>query len=153
MKTFSLFLLLVWASFLGLPFAYAKNRDEGMTPVHGLYVPKGNPEAGRKAFQDMKCTACHWVANDAELSQGGPVADKPGPLLGPKQAAFSRGWLADSIIAPSHTIAPHSNGVSDQSELSRMGDFTETMTVRQLIDIVAYLRSLKQPNTAGNLKQ
>lgn len=139
----------VFFLFISVPL-YAVNRDEGMTPIQGLYIKKGNAEAGREAFKAMKCTACHWVANDAELSQG-PVADKAGPLLGPKQAKFSRGWLADSIISPSHTIASQSNGLADESELSRMGDFTETMTVRQLIDIVAYLRSLgkpKQPVTA-----
>lgn len=129
-----LFSLLIISS---LSFA---NRDENMQPADGLFIPYGDPVAGEKAFTELKCTSCHWVQNKANLNP--PVAEKIGPVLGKKQAGYAAGWIANSIISPSHTIAVDSNGESDGSELSRMGDFTETMTVRQMIDIVAYIKSL-----------
>jgi hypothetical protein len=49
--------------------------------------------------------------------------------------------LAESIIAPQHEVAEGLEGVR-QGQLSRMGDWTEAMTVRQWLDIVAYLKSL-----------
>ena len=130
------------AAVLGLtliPLSHA-DRDEGMTPAEGFFLPKGNPEAGKKAFVRLKCTSCHWVQNEMDLSQ--PVTAKAGPMLGDQQARYSAGWITNSIVSPSHTIALDSNGKAENSELSRMGDFTEVMTVRQLIDIVAYIQSL-----------
>ena len=52
----------------------------------------------------------------------------------------SREQLAEAILAPSHVIR---EGVADVDlpELSRMGDYTEALTVRQLIDVVTYVKS------------
>jgi hypothetical protein len=69
-----------------------------------------------------------------------PVVDPPGPELGVEHAQQSAGLLATSIIAPSHFV-PADRIANGEDRLSPMGDFTETMTVRQLIDMVAYLRS------------
>lgn len=126
------------------PVVANANRDEGMTPAEGFFIPKGDATRGKKSFADLKCTACHWVANEADLSKG-PVAEKLGPMLGSKQAAYAKGWLLNSIVSPSHTIAIQSDGQSDNSELSRMGDFREVMTVKQLFDIVEYLKSVGEP--------
>ena len=130
----------------GLVYA---SRDEGMNPADGFFLPDGDPKAGKQAFAQLKCTSCHWIANDLKLSE--PVAEKPGPVLGFSQANYAPGWLANSIVSPSHTIALNSDGMAENSELSRMGDFTETMTVRQLIDVVAYLRSLGEEARVKNL--
>ena len=46
-----------------------------------------------------------------------------------------------SIFAPSHEISANLRGPRED-ELSPMGDFSEAMTIRQFIDLVAYLRSL-----------
>jgi hypothetical protein len=51
--------------------------------------------------------------------------------------------LAESILAPSHRVAEGVEGVR-RGELSRMGDWSEVMTVRQWLDIVAYVRSLAE---------
>ncbi len=64
-----------------------------------------------------------------------------GPELGSEQASLKACELAESIIAPSHRISAEVQ-LASEGNLSPMGDFTETMTVRQLIDLVAYLKSL-----------
>jgi hypothetical protein len=122
------------------PLVYG-DRDQGMLPAEGLFLPEGNPPDGKKAFERLKCNACHWVQNELDFSA--PVAAKVGPILGTEQANYAPGWIANSIISPSHTLAVNWNGEADGSELSRMGDFRETMTVRELFDIVAYIESLK----------
>ncbi|MBI3312829.1 MAG: cytochrome c [Candidatus Omnitrophica bacterium] len=132
---FFLFILI----FSGSGFA-AIDRDEGMAPADGFFLPEGDGVRGKKAFMDLKCTSCHWVQNELNLSA--PVAEKSGPILGTKQAAYAPGWIANSITSPSHTIGFDTDGQADESDLSRMGDFTETMTVRQMIDLVAYIKSL-----------
>lgn len=49
---------------------------------------------------------------------------------------------ASSIVAPSHEIGPEARKMME-GELSPMGDFSDAMSVRQLIDLVAYLDSLE----------
>ena len=51
-----------------------------------------------------------------------------------------------AIIVPSHNI-PADLQAATEDDLSPMGDYTEVMTVRQLADVVAYLR------TAGGNEQ
>ena len=133
------FILILFLGWMGYLFA---DRDNNMVPADGFFLPKGNAEAGRQAFLHMKCSSCHWVANDMQVPD--PVTAKAGPMLGPKQAAYAPGWIANSIVSPSHTIARGSEGKAEGGELSRMADFTQTMTVRELIDLVAYIQSLKQ---------
>lgn len=118
-------------------FPVFANRDANMEPASDFFLPKGNPEAGRKAFKDLQCNACHGIENDPELANPSGL----GPLLGAQQAAYSSGWIANSMVSPSHTIAL---GAEDQGEdePSLMGDFKDRMTVQQLIDLTAYLKSL-----------
>lgn len=139
-----LILLLILAPALTL-FA---NRDENMEPAEGFFLQKGDVAAGEKAFADLKCTACHWVANNTDLKP--PVAQKWGPMLGYKQAGYAEGWIANSIVSPSHTISRNFEGKYEDEELSRMGDFTEVMTVRQMIDLVAYIKSLGSENRGSD---
>ncbi len=98
-----------------------------------FFFPDGDPEAGRTAFGQMQCYACHGVIGD-DFPE--PHATPPLPTpLGPDLAALSRGQVAEAIIAPYHPIP-------DDLEAPQMGDYSEAMTVRQLIDIIAYLESL-----------
>lgn len=142
-RTISLILIL-FLGWIGYLFA---GRDEGMAPADGFFLPKGSAEDGRKAFNHLKCSACHWAANDMQVPD--PITAKAGPMLGPKQAAYAPGWIANSIVSPSHTIARNSEpGKTEGGELSRMPDFSQTMTVRELIDLIAYIQSLKQAQPA-----
>ncbi len=104
-----------------------------------LVVPVGDPQAGREAFAALNCTSCHAVQGDRDLAQ--PVAMVPVPVLGSTHGKMSPGKLASSIVSPSHTVSKEV-AVQTEGELSPMGDLTEAMTVRQLIDLVAFLRSL-----------
>lgn len=112
--------------------------SQAATEVEVLNLPEGDELRGRQVFKELKCNVCHAVAGDAELKNS--VAAKSGPVLGLKQATYKARFLAQSIIDSSHAIAP---GFKDKENpgQSRMGDFTETMTIRQLSDVAAYLKS------------
>ncbi len=142
MRRRKFFLIGMAVFFLSVPVLWAAGKDEGMHPANGFFIPEGDAVKGRAAFERLKCATCHRVEKDAAFTP--PVASKPAPKLGAKQAHYSRGWIANSIVSPSHTIVWDSDGKAEDSELSRMGDFTETMTVRELIDLVAYIKSLEK---------
>jgi hypothetical protein len=105
-----------------------------------MAFPVGDPDRGRLAFVIYRCTSCHPVSGDAGLPE--PVAVGVAPELGGQQAGLKACELAESIVSPSQRVDPAVLARAD-GELSPMGDLSETMTVRQLIDLVAYLKSLR----------
>ena len=107
-----------------------------------LTLPKGDPNAGRAAFLALSCTSCHRVAGEEGFPE--PVSANTGPTFGAYQARQAPGRLAESIVTPSHEITGTVRGPRDD-DLSPMGDFSEAMTVRQLLDLIAYIRSLDNP--------
>jgi hypothetical protein len=57
--------------------------------------------------------------------------------------------VAAAIVVPSHSMSVRtSDDVKKKLEgtLSPMGDFSRVITVGQLADLIAYLRSLGRPN-------
>ncbi len=131
----------------------------------GLVLSAGDPVAGRLVFAAMQCYTCHQVAGEkfpaATADPAVPVA------LGPKLAKKPRHKVAESIIYPSHEIAKNLKtvkfynydtiprevtrvveedyeNVTIDGTLSRMDDYGNVITVRQLADLVAYLQSLSE---------
>jgi mono/diheme cytochrome c family protein len=107
--------------------------------ARGFHLPDGDPVRGRAAFVELRCSSCHSV-NGVALPK--PTADPPLPfVLGDASASsFTDGELVTAILDPSHDITQASPAGVQSGRLSRMGDFTEAMTVRQLVDIVAFLQ-------------
>jgi Cu/Ag efflux protein CusF len=101
-------------------------------------LPKGDPAKGRAVFVKYECFNCHEVRgetfpepfeeNAPELSQMGPEH----PIE----------FFAESIINPNADV-PKPYQRADGT--SPMRDFTEQMTLRELIDVSAYIASLKPP--------
>ena len=110
--------------------------------VEHLSLPEGDPEKGRETFIALKCNACHEVRGDVSMEK--TAAARPGPKLGVAQSRYKADFLADSIVFPSHAIKPGFRTPESVKGVSRMGDFSDTMTIRELADIVAYLKSLDE---------
>ena len=109
-----------------------------------LTLPRGRAADGRVVFVELRCAACHRVESDSDLPA--PVSDSPGPDLGARQVARGPSHLAASIVTPSHEISldPNDEILHDVAGLtSPMGDYSRAMTVRQLVDLIAYLESLE----------
>ena len=118
------------------------------TPIFGFPVEEGDIEAGRQAFIDHQCHRCHSVAG-VTLP---PLAGAGAPILelgGETATAKSYAELMTSIINPNHVI---SERYREQLRLQAIVPLNspmptpnlDTMTVRQLIDLVAFLDSRYQ---------
>jgi hypothetical protein len=92
-------------------------------------------------FLEMKCNACHTVKG---LDLPPPVADPPVPvpLGGVVDYQPTDGRFVTAIIYPAHKIAP---GLPEElvksGDGSRMADYGDFLTVRQLVDLVAFLHT------------
>ncbi len=109
----------------------------------GFRLPDGDPERGAVVFAQMKCHTCHRVYEHEEFPE--PTADPSVPVaLGGRFVSLpSDGELVTSIINPSHKISSrYAHAMVTTAGLSRMGDFTEAMSVRELIDVVAFLHTV-----------
>jgi len=107
----------------------------------GLRLPDGDVDHGRTVFVEMKCHSCHRVDG---LDLGEPVADPPVPVLIGGDFPYPRtdGEILTAIANPSHRILPNKRPeLVRAGELSRMGDMTDAMTARELIDLVAFVQS------------
>lgn len=107
----------------------------------GFHIPDGDPMAGQAAFLELKCNSCHEVKG---VALPPPVATPPVPVVlgGETPRARTDGELVAAIVEPSHKLAPaYPRNRLKSGDLSRMGDFSDAMTVRELIDIVAFLQA------------
>ncbi len=107
-----------------------------------LTLPVGDPIQGRLTFTQLKCNSCHKIASDNEMIH--PITRSGAPVLGLKQARYKRAYLADSIVFPSHIVVTSEGHLDPQAKTSRMGDFSDTLTIRQVADLVAYLKQLDE---------
>jgi hypothetical protein len=115
--------------------------DRGRKGSAGFHMPDGDPQRGQVVFVDLKCNACHRVAG---VNLPAPVAEPPIPVIlgGKVREEPTDGELVAAVVDPSHELAPGYPPESLKSgKLSRMGDFSEAMSVRDLIDVVAFLHS------------
>jgi mono/diheme cytochrome c family protein len=105
-------------------------------------LPRGDVAEGKATFAAMRCFTCHEVAGSGFPQ---PVATLPTSVpIGGKGAAPGEARLVADIITPSHAISGDPSRTMSGG-VSRMGDFTYVLTVRQLVDLVAYVQSLYEP--------
>ncbi|MFI5008200.1 MAG: c-type cytochrome [Solirubrobacterales bacterium] len=107
----------------------------------GFHIPDGDAANGKAVFVAMRCHACHRVA---DLDLEAPVAQPPVPVVlgGRVGHAPTDGELVTAIVDPSHKLAHgYPPPVVRAGNRSRMGEFGDAMTVRELVDLVAFLQS------------
>ncbi len=115
------------------------------SPASDLVLPPGDVARGREAFLELGCNACHTVRGGGFPA---PTVDPPMPfVLGERWGAPpSDAWLVTSLVNPSHEMLPghlvlfHGSGM-----VYRMKDYSRTMTVGQMADLVVFLQSLAGP--------
>lgn len=96
--------------------------------------PAGNADRGRAVFVKLECFTCHLVQGE-----GFAPPTRPGPDL----SGIGRrhpGYLVESIMNPDAMIVD-GPGFTDARGLSLMPDYRERLTVSELIDLVAYLKT------------
>jgi len=104
-------------------------------------MPSGDPAKGREVFVTMECFACHEVKGE-DFPKTSKREHEPGPDLSGMGSHHPAEYFAESIINPNRVIVQGA-GYTGSDRLSKMPTYGETMTVQQLVDVVAYLKSLK----------
>jgi putative copper resistance protein D len=101
-----------------------RHEHTGVPPDRPLHLPRGDPASGRQVFKAVACDTCHTVRGEAFE----PSTPQPGPDL--------------TDIGTRHSAADLLGSLLNHDRRSLMPDYRDRLTVRQLIDLVAYLQSL-----------
>ena len=119
----------------------------GVPPGWRFTLPPGDPAAGRQVYVDLKCYACHAIKGEQFPLKPGEAA-----VAGPDLTSMARHhpteYLVESLVNPSAVLidGPGYVGGDGRSIMPA----TPAMTLAQLIDLVAYLKS--QGGDAGHAK-
>lgn len=111
----------------------------GVPPGWQFSFPTGNPTAGRGVFETLECYQCHAV--QGERFPTSSENTKLGPALTGMGDHHPVAYLAESILSPNAVIVTGSGHTGDDG-LSIMPDYRDSLSVSELIDLVAYLHSL-----------
>jgi len=121
--------------------------DNQRDSSEGFRLPAGDAESGAAIYVAMSCGSCHGIPGEGEGDA--PAGMKTLTLGGTSSNLPSDGYLVTSIINPSHVIKIQPGIESTlPSGQSRMLDFNDVLSVRQLTDLVAYLQTLHEFRTA-----
>jgi sulfur-oxidizing protein SoxX len=116
-----------------------------LSPIFGYPVEQGDVDAGRQAFIDHQCHQCHSVAG-VQLPPLAGASDVVLELGGETSSVRSYAGLMTSIINPNHEISEDYRArLARDARLPLASPMPmphiDNMTVRQLIDLVAFLDS------------
>jgi len=108
----------------------------GGVPKGWMFTPPpGEPARGRQVFARLECYRCHAVQGEDF-----PAPTGAGPDLTGMGEHHPAGYLAESILNPNAVIV-EGPGYIGPDGLSIMPDYRNSLTVSELIDLVAYLKS------------
>jgi len=113
-------------------------------------LPKGEPAKGRQAFAKFECYKCHEVKG--ETFAAAQDRENVGPELSMMGPMHDAEYFAESIVNPNKVIDP-GKGYAAKDGSSKMPSFNDSMTVQELVDLVAYLKSLRPPGGASGHTQ
>jgi len=107
-------------------------------------LPAGDAATGRKVFVEVECYKCHEVKGKKFPA----VAEKEkgvGPELVQMAGMHPVECFAESIINPNAVIDPKGKELSYLGDdgKSKMPDYSDVLTLKQITDVAAYLASLK----------
>jgi hypothetical protein len=124
------------------------HRHGGVPPGWRFTFPEGAPEDGKAVFAKLECYQCHTIQGE-RFPQSSP---QPGVAAGPELTGMGdhhpAEYFAESILNPNAVITMEP-GYTGADGLSIMPDYRESLTVTELIDLVAYLKSLKGAQDHG----
>lgn len=103
-------------------------------------MPKGDPVKGKAVFEKFECYYCHEVRGEQF-----PSPTENAPELSQMGGLHPVEFFAESIMNP-NALVPKPYRDSDGK--SPMMNFTEKMTVKELIDVSAYVASLRPKGAA-----
>ena len=117
------------------------HKHGGVPPGWRLTVPLGNPGAGREVFAKLECYKCHAIKGE-HFPHAAKGPGDAGPDLTGMGSHHASQYFLESIMNPNAVIVT-GPGHTGPDGLSIMPDYRESLTVAELIDLVAYMRGLK----------
>ena len=121
-------------------------------PVKGFVLPDGDLVRGEQLFVEYKCHSCHTIP-DKEFPETTVQAPFVLEIGGEVYRVKNYGELMTAVVNPDHIISGRYKVMLEQADrqagLSPMPEYSEEMTVAELIDLVAFLHaqySRLQPN-------
>ena len=99
-------------------------------------------------FVKLECYACHEVKG--QTFPGVKDSASIGPELSEMGAHHEPEFFAEAIVNPNAVIDEPQWRAPDGT--SRMPSFNDSLTVEELVDLVAFLKSLTPPAAAGDHK-
>jgi len=122
----------------------------GMPAGWKFTLPKGDPVQGRRIFVQLECYKCHEIMGETFPA----VAEKErgiGPELSQMAGMHPVEFFAESIINPNAVVDPKAKelGYIGEDGKSKMPDYSDVLTVRQAVDLAAYLTALKGMGHSG----
>src|SRR5688572_17666887 len=111
----------------------------GVPPGWKFTLPPGDPKAGRETFGKLECNKCHEIVPDFPTGERG--AGDVGPALTGMGAHHPAEYFAQSIVDPNAVILSGPGFVGPDGR-SVMPDYRDAVTFTELVDLVAYLKSL-----------
>jgi mono/diheme cytochrome c family protein len=103
-------------------------------------LPAGDPAKGRQIFANLECHKCHAIQGESFPPSGGD-AKSVGPELTGMGALHPAEYFAESILSPNAVIVQGPDYVGSDGK-SVMPTYADSLSVTQLVDLVAYLKSL-----------
>jgi mono/diheme cytochrome c family protein len=104
--------------------------------------PVGDPAAGRAVFVKLECYSCHEVKGE-QFRRPDPPEErgKVGPELSGMAPLHDAEYFAEAIINPNAAVE-EGKGYRAPDGKSKMPSYNDLVTVQEVIDLVAYLKSL-----------
>ena len=124
------------------PTAPAPSQLHGTPKEWRFSWPPGDPATGREVFQKLECYSCHEVRG--ESFPGPSDTARVGPELSAMGPMHPAEYLAESIINPSAVVEPN-RGYAAADGSSKMPSYSDSLTLQETIDLVAYLKQLRPP--------
>ena len=119
-----------------------RHEDHGTPKDWKFAWPKGNPAKGREAFVKLECYSCHEVKGETFPAPSDP--GKVGPELSAMGPLHDAEYFAEAIVNPGAVIES-GKGYAAPDRSSKMPSYNDSVTVQEVVDLVAFLRSLKPP--------
>jgi len=113
--------------------------DGGVPPGWQFTLPPGDPAKGKEVFGRLECYSCHVVEGQGFPSK---ATDQTGPELTGMGAHHPAEYLAESILNPNAVILTDVPDWAGPDGLSKMPTYSDSLTLEQWTDLVAYLKSL-----------
>lgn len=115
------------------------HRQGGVPRGWKFTLPAGDAKAGREVFGKLGCYKCHEVKPD--FPRGERSSGDVGPELTGMGTHHPAEYFAQSIVDPNAVILAGPGFVGPDGR-SVMPDYRDTLTFTELVDLVAYLKSL-----------